>query len=61
MTAHSGTAVELARRAGRKFKQGAPFPVGQTEERHRALAAQGYIVSKGKTGVTVFSWLYEGL
>jgi hypothetical protein len=60
MMPHSGTAVELARRAGRKFKQEAPFPAGQTEQRHRALAAQGYIVQRGKNGVTVFCWLYEG-
>jgi hypothetical protein len=60
MMAHSGTAVELARRAGRKFKQDAPFPVGQTEERHRALAAEGYIVQKGKNGATVFCFDYRG-
>jgi hypothetical protein len=60
MMAHSGTAVELARRAGRKFKQNAPFPVGQTEQRHRALEAQGFIVQKGKNGATVLSFDYRG-
>jgi hypothetical protein len=32
----------------------APFARGTTAERHRALEAQGYIVRRGKDGLTVF-------
>ena len=31
-----------------------PFPIGETEERHQRLMAQGYTVVKGKCGFTVF-------
>jgi hypothetical protein len=32
----------------------APFPIGETEERHRQLVRQGYLVTKGPHGFSVW-------
>jgi hypothetical protein len=54
----SGTPAMKAVVAG-TLKRAAPFPFGETEQRHRRLIAKGYVISQGPHGYTVFRFFKD--
>jgi hypothetical protein len=54
----SGTPAMKALVAG-TLKRVAPFPFGETEQRHRRLIAKGYVISQGPHGFTVFRFFKD--
>jgi hypothetical protein len=54
----SGTPAMKAVVAG-TLKRSAPFPFGETEERHRRLVRQGYLVTQGPHGFTVWKFFKD--
>jgi hypothetical protein len=54
----SGTPAMKAVVAG-TLKRSAPFPFGETEQRHRRLIAKGYVIREGPQGFTVFRFFKD--
>jgi hypothetical protein len=53
----SGTPAMKACVAG--TLRAAPFPRGETEERHRRLVREGYIITQGPHGFTVWKFFKD--
>jgi hypothetical protein len=54
----SGTPAMRALVAG-TLRRVAPFPFGETEQRHRRLIAKGYVIREGPHGFTVFRFFKD--